>query len=778
MKRKEIISEASDPHENRHSPKIDLSMIQSLMDTLANLPAGYEFSLQDSPIAAGSGLLVLGAVGDPDIAGRMRGEIARELSKPGMRTADDEVSISGGAEAGDTGTSNIEGYFDPNNLELAFRSEYIQGILSGNVSDDVANTVIHEMMHRGLYIVEQLPEFRNIIPNDLRTVWSSGWGDINYNRYPMVSDQDGTTWQINPEHAMVYSGLNSMDSFYVDLFVRQFPLVNSIAAEFFNGNDYAQRTILRDVDADPETGFAKMYYYWRNLLNELDRNVAGLLQNLTRVQRPRMRPPGMRGGAARLSDGTNIGDLSTDEKAERIRNLIISAQQYLDSLNESHSIAQKYAALLEMRLELFEALSNEDRNQLQQILDDLRLLLDDPETVDSLDPEQVVEYQSIVTQVETALDTDEQGPEEVEIPQGDGEELDEPVRLEPEDTDADSDSGFNNSPQFPERADSNTVVMEDTVDANGQMVDIVLAYRIRENRLDVFRTSGVFVYSFGDIGIVQNYRGEDRIGGKIIRNGQMEGSSSELTDANDVLRNGILEILREQNRFIDPNTGDLITPTGTAETQPRVGDPATQEQSDLLKELDPKNYPLPGEPLNQADVGNLMRSGQPDVDTDAPARPTTPDSGDSSAPSTPGTDPNVDTQPPGAPQAPTAPTPGPDDGSSGGQDPNPTPGNRLADQLGSIQTSSLMDDYVRGGKVPNQNVRKLQQGLQQLRMNPGEIDGKYGQLTYDAVKRFQQANGLQVDGEAGPDTLAALSAALRGTNESAELTRIRKLSGI
>lgn len=39
------------------------------------------------------------------------------------------------------------------------------------------------------------------------------------------------------------------------------------------------------------------------------------------------------------------------------------------------------------------------------------------------------------------------------------------------------------------------------------------------------------------------------------------------------------------------------------------------------------------------------------------------------------------------------------------------------------------------------------------------VDGKFGKKTESAVKQFQGAKGLEVDGQVGPDTWAAL----RGT---------------
>jgi hypothetical protein len=53
-------------------------------------------------------------------------------------------------------------------------------------------------------------------------------------------------------------------------------------------------------------------------------------------------------------------------------------------------------------------------------------------------------------------------------------------------------------------------------------------------------------------------------------------------------------------------------------------------------------------------------------------------------------------------------------------------------------------------------VRALQRALKSLGYAPGAIDGNYGPSTQQAVKNFQQANGLTVDGILGPKTLAAL----------------------
>lgn len=54
------------------------------------------------------------------------------------------------------------------------------------------------------------------------------------------------------------------------------------------------------------------------------------------------------------------------------------------------------------------------------------------------------------------------------------------------------------------------------------------------------------------------------------------------------------------------------------------------------------------------------------------------------------------------------------------------------------------------------NVRTIQTKLKRWGYYSGSVDGVYGKKTADAVRRFQQKNGLTVDGVCGEKTLAAL----------------------
>ena len=73
----------------------------------------------------------------------------------------------------------------------------------------------------------------------------------------------------------------------------------------------------------------------------------------------------------------------------------------------------------------------------------------------------------------------------------------------------------------------------------------------------------------------------------------------------------------------------------------------------------------------------------------------------------------------------------------------------LAMQISEVQALSK---YGSRG----QEVRTIQDKLKRWGYYTGNVDGIYGSLTVAAVKRFQQKNGLKVDGIAGTQTLNAM----------------------
>lgn len=62
-----------------------------------------------------------------------------------------------------------------------------------------------------------------------------------------------------------------------------------------------------------------------------------------------------------------------------------------------------------------------------------------------------------------------------------------------------------------------------------------------------------------------------------------------------------------------------------------------------------------------------------------------------------------------------------------------------------------------------ERVRAIQQALHAAGYDPGPVDGKLGRRTQQAIRQFQEAHGLSVDGKVGPKTWAKLEPYLRGS---------------
>lgn len=60
------------------------------------------------------------------------------------------------------------------------------------------------------------------------------------------------------------------------------------------------------------------------------------------------------------------------------------------------------------------------------------------------------------------------------------------------------------------------------------------------------------------------------------------------------------------------------------------------------------------------------------------------------------------------------------------------------------------------------DVKLLQDRLNELKYDCGKVDGDFGNKTYKAVKKFQAANNLKVDGEVGKNTAKALGFKWKG----------------
>lgn len=86
----------------------------------------------------------------------------------------------------------------------------------------------------------------------------------------------------------------------------------------------------------------------------------------------------------------------------------------------------------------------------------------------------------------------------------------------------------------------------------------------------------------------------------------------------------------------------------------------------------------------------------------------------------------------------------------------------VAETLATASTSSAATEAVsvRPAALPSEGpdrIRKIQQALLSAGYNPGPVDGKMGRMTQKAIRDFQEANSLSVDGKVGPKTWAKLA---------------------
>ncbi|HOB91469.1 MAG TPA: peptidoglycan-binding domain-containing protein [Bacillota bacterium] len=75
-----------------------------------------------------------------------------------------------------------------------------------------------------------------------------------------------------------------------------------------------------------------------------------------------------------------------------------------------------------------------------------------------------------------------------------------------------------------------------------------------------------------------------------------------------------------------------------------------------------------------------------------------------------------------------------------------------------------------------QQVAWTQERLTAFGFDPGGVDGQFGILTEEAVRAFQRAYGLRVDGKVGPLTRRVLSE--QGVPRTVQLVRVDRSGDI
>ena len=96
-------------------------------------------------------------------------------------------------------------------------------------------------------------------------------------------------------------------------------------------------------------------------------------------------------------------------------------------------------------------------------------------------------------------------------------------------------------------------------------------------------------------------------------------------------------------------------------------------------------------------------------------------------------------------------------------------------QSGTITEAETQDVLSKRGSRGSE-VRQIQTKLKNWGYYTGSIDGIYGKLTEDAVRKFQRYNNLTVDGVAGPNTLSAMGIVSSSGSTSASNSNIELLA--
>ena len=258
---------------------------------------------------------------------------------------------------------------------------------------------------------------------------------------------------------------------------------------------------------------------------------------------------------------------------------------------------------------------------------------------------------------------------------------------------------------------------------------------------------GAYTATQGD-GAGQNNRPSDA---------ELDASNAALASNNP---NTTFDSINDAQKADNLKAGDIITIDGK---EAEVGETDDGQQffvhpgSDIS--IDKPKPPAPQGELSATDTAQTAtKTVAPGTGADGPA-------GGAKAPAE---------TPPAATATDNTTSAGPDDGTRGGQEPNrepvaPSNGSLLGRKLDTT-TPNIMKAYNDGGKQAMPTIRNMQTALSRLGFDPNGIDGKYGNGTFKAVQAFQKANGLAVDGQAGPDTMKSMKAILDKNFEKNKVT--------
>lgn len=117
--------------------------------------------------------------------------------------------------------------------------------------------------------------------------------------------------------------------------------------------------------------------------------------------------------------------------------------------------------------------------------------------------------------------------------------------------------------------------------------------------------------------------------------------------------------------------------------------------------------------------------------------------------------------------------PAPDDGIERVNESRHAPGDEVAGPLTGVPHRATIPEPPATDRI--ERVKALQSQLSWLGFEPGHVDGRYGPLTTGAVRRFQEARDLPVDGVVGRLTADALRASTRQRPTTDRIERVKAL---
>lgn len=274
MRYREIIKEVD------HNPtpvKIDFDTIQTLL-ALGIGQGEWDTGWAD----VNNYIAVIGAVGHG--IGTKGGVLNPQQTEPDADTAATITAKDYTADYGDD-ADKIGGAFNTDTGEISInqsRVANLKPLVNRIEGAKEADTIVHEMMHRGFQIISDTPELRSMMPKDMNEYWSRDWGRPAGDNYVGLI-------QVSAEHALIYTHSLGASRFAYE-YEDKLPWRDFIRASYGTAQGAAgieamasmgQMIVYCRLDAvlDKDSPIYNMrprevYLYWKDLFEDINQALA------------------------------------------------------------------------------------------------------------------------------------------------------------------------------------------------------------------------------------------------------------------------------------------------------------------------------------------------------------------------------------------------------------------------------------------------------------------------------------------------------------------------